>query len=115
MVKQQYWIQNFTFEEWLRMVMMTSSLYATILHAQDSWTSLPPLPVKWFGLGHLDGKPVAIGGANKNDDHQMTNKVHTLNSVHRWKQSMPSTPTPRSLPGVLSLPAALIVLSLIHI
>ena len=77
--------------------------------AQDSWMSLSPLPVKWFGLGHIDRKLVAIGGANKHDDRQMTNKVHTLNSVHRWKQSMPSMPTPRSLPGVLSLSAVLIV------
>ena len=29
---------------------------------QDKWTTLPPLPVRWFGLGQVNGKLVAVGG-----------------------------------------------------
>ena len=29
---------------------------------QDVWTTLPPLPVRWFGLGQVRGKLVAVGG-----------------------------------------------------
>ena len=30
--------------------------------SQNKWTTLPPLPVKWFGLGQVSGKLVAVGG-----------------------------------------------------
>ena len=30
--------------------------------SQDNWTTLPPLPVYWFGLGQVSGKLVAVGG-----------------------------------------------------
>ena len=28
----------------------------------DNWTTLPPLPIKYFGLGQINGKLVAFGG-----------------------------------------------------
>ena len=31
-------------------------------YKQDCWMALPPLPVKWFGLGQVDGKLIAVGG-----------------------------------------------------
>ena len=30
--------------------------------SQDTWTALSPLPVRYFGLGQVNGKLVAIGG-----------------------------------------------------
>ena len=30
--------------------------------SQDKWTTLPPLPVKLFGLDQVNGKLVAVGG-----------------------------------------------------
>ena len=52
--------------------------------SQDKWTVLPPLPVKWFGLGHIDGKLVAIGGWKRNGDQ--TNVVYTYDEqLRKWK------------------------------
>ena len=31
----------------------------------DQWNTLPPLSVKRFGLGQIDGKLVVVGGAEK--------------------------------------------------
>ena len=41
---------------------------------QDKWTTLPPLPVKWFGLGQVNGELVAVGGVKHNNN---TNEVYT--------------------------------------
>ena len=49
--------------------------------SQDNWTTLPPLPVRYFCLGQVNGKLVAVGG---------------------WKKSNHST-------GILSLQSALVV------
>ena len=77
-------------------------------HKKDSWTALPPLPVKWFGLGQVDGKLVAVGGLKA--DEEATNNVYTLNFVQKWKPAFPPMPTARCLPGVLSLQSAMIVI-----
>ena len=44
--------------------------------SQNKWTTLPPLPVKWFGLGQIDGKLVTVGG--KKNEHRATNEVYTF-------------------------------------
>ena len=76
-------------------------------HKQDIWTALPPLPVKWFGLGQVDGKLVAVGGLKK--DEEATNNVYALNFVQKWKPALPPMPTARCLPGVVSIQSAMIV------
>ena len=63
--------------------------------SRDKWTTLPPLPVKWFGVSQVNGKLVAVGGV----------KV----SCGKWKQAIPPIPTARNFPGILSLHSALIV------
>ena len=74
--------------------------------SQDKWTTLPPLPVRWFGLGQVNGKLVAIGGFPTKD----TNKVYTYDERSRkWKQIIPPMPTATWYPGVLSLQSALVV------
>ena len=75
---------------------------------QDEWTTLPPLPVKWFGLGQLSGKLVAIGG-RKESNLAPTSEVYTYEQSQKWKQTIPPMPTARNSPGVLSLQLVLIV------
>ena len=63
----------------------------------DKWTTLPPLPVKWFGHGHINGKLVAIGGWKRNGDQ--TNAVYMYDEQSRqWKQTIPPMPMSRSTP-----------------
>ena len=76
--------------------------------SQDKWTTLPPLPVKYFGLGQVNGKLVAIGGVKKSGGR--TNEIYTYDErSQKWKQTIPPMPTARRDPGVLSLQSALIV------
>ena len=75
----------------------------------DKWTTLPPLPVKFFSLGQIGGELVAVGG-QKNIGKERTNQVHTYDEQsQKWKQTIPPIPTARSSPGVLSFQLALVV------
>ena len=75
---------------------------------QDKWTTLPQLPVKWFGLGQVNGKLVVVGGEKSGG--QVSNEVYTYDERSRkWKQTIPPIPTARHSPGVLSLQSALVV------
>ena len=77
--------------------------------SQDTWTTLPPLPVRFFGLGQVNGKLVAVGGVKKSDGRN-TNEVYTYDErSKKWKQTIPPMPTARQSPGVLSLQSALVV------
>ena len=77
--------------------------------SQDNWTTLPPLPVRWFGLGQVNGKLMAVGGWKK-DDYSATNEVFTYDEQSKkWKQTLPPMPTARRFPGVTSLQSALVV------
>jgi hypothetical protein len=77
--------------------------------SQDNWTTLPPLPIKWFGLGQVNGKLVAVGGLKKSTDNE-TNDVYMYDErSQKWKQTIPPMPTARYFPGVLSLQSALVV------
>ena len=77
--------------------------------SQDKWTTLPPLPVRWFGLGQVNGKLVAIGGRSRSG--VITNEVYTYydERSQKWKQTIPRMPTARRDPGVSSLQSALVV------
>ena len=78
--------------------------------SQDNWTTLPPLPVMWFGLGQVNGKLVAVGGRKKVNIEIITNEVYTYDERwKKWKQTIPPMPTARDSPGVLSLQSALVV------
>ena len=78
--------------------------------SQDKWTTLPPLPARWFGLGQVNGKLVAVGGEKKGNTWDATNEVYTYNEQsQKWKQTIPPMPTARSSPGILSLQSALVV------
>ena len=77
--------------------------------SEDTWTTLPPCPVRRFGLGQVRGKLVTVGGRKKSDG-KVTNEVYEFDEVTQtWKPSIPPMPTARCSPAVLSLHSALIV------
>ena len=77
--------------------------------SQDNWTTLPPLPVKLFGLGQVNGQLVAVAGLKKSDS-EVTNEVYTYDERSRkWKQTIPPMPTARHSASILSLQSALVV------
>ena len=74
--------------------------------AQDIWTTLPPLPVRWIGLGQINEKLVTVGGITR-DKQTVTDKLYTYNKVSRtWKQTFPPMPTARRSPCVLQIQSA---------
>ena len=76
--------------------------------SQDNWTTLPPLPVRLFGLGQINGKLVAVGGMKS--DWSKTKEVYTYDErAKKWKQTIPPMPTAKTSPGTLSLQSALVV------
>ena len=77
--------------------------------SRDKWTTLPPLPVKCFGLGQVNSKLVAVGGWKKTTRNE-TNNVYIYDERSRkWKQTIPPMPTARWVLSVLSLQSALVV------
>ena len=74
----------------------------------DTWSTLPPAPVYFFGMGDLNGQLVIVGGRTR--QHYVTGKVHTLNSsTQKWVESIAPMPTARSRPAVYSQPSCLTV------
>ena len=74
---------------------------------QDVWSTLPRLPVRWFGLGEVKGELVTVGGVDSSSSR--SNVVHVLNKKKNWKRTIPSMSTARCSPAVVSLPTHLIV------
>ena len=74
---------------------------------ENQWTTLPPLPVKWFGLGQINGKLVAVGGVKKDKKKQAT--VYVFDS-HKWKSTLiPPMEVARTFPAASSLSKLLVV------
>ena len=74
---------------------------------RNEWSTLPPAPVKWFGIGQLNGKLVLVGGKLENETK--TADVHVFEDSQQWEKSIPAMPSPRSAPAVLSDSNSLIV------
>ena len=74
----------------------------------DTWYTLPPAPVRWFGMGDLNGQLVIVGGVTRQG--VVTGKVHTLNSSkQKWVESIAPMPTARDFSAVYSQPSCLTV------
>ena len=87
------------------------SVYCYTL-SHDKWTTLPPLLVKQFGLGKINGQLISVGGCQISGSKQIvwTNTVYTYDMWSRkWKETVPPMQIARGSPGVLSLQSALIV------
>ena len=74
---------------------------------QNVWSTLPRLPVRWFGLGEVNGELVAVGG--RDSSRSKSNVVRVFNKGRNWKRTIPPMPTARSSLTVVSLPTHLIV------
>ena len=71
--------------------------------SQNKWTTLPPLPVRYFGLGQINAKLIAIGGVRAKDK-KPTGEVYTYDEkAQQWKQTIPLMQTARVSPGVFSV------------
>lgn len=77
--------------------------------SQDQWFTLPPLPVRYFRLGEVEGKLVAIGGLSK-ATREYCSTVHSYDeALRKWQQVLPPMPTARHTPVVVSFKSALVV------
>ena len=78
--------------------------------SEDSWSNLPPLPVKDYALAQLNGALTAIGGVNCSDQ-QLSNAVYTLVSGKspKWERRVPPMPTARSSVSAIGLKSSLLV------
>ena len=77
--------------------------------SEDTWNTLPPYPVRYFGLGQLRGKLVTVGGVKKSSG-KVTNEVHEFDEVTQsWKSLIPHMSTARHSVAVLSHHFTLIV------
>ena len=57
---------------------------------QDHWSTLPPFNFRHFGLGHIDGNLIAVGGARQRPSRERTNDLHAfIESTGRWKKAYP--------------------------
>lgn len=77
---------------------------------RDKWSTLPPLSVRYFGLGQINEELVAIGGVKKDAD-EPTNEVYMYDAkLERWKQMITATmPSARAFPSVVSVQLGLMV------
>ena len=76
----------------------------------DKWSTLPPAPVCYFGMGELNGQLVIVGGETREGD--VTGKIHSFDGsawFWKWKESIPPMPTARYSPAVFSQPSCLTV------
>ena len=68
-------------------------LVSTYDPVKDEWSTLPPAPVKYFGVGRLDGKLVIVGGWYE-DEEETTGDVHVFEEdTQQWVKSIPPMPT----------------------
>ena len=73
----------------------------------DRWSTLPPAPVRAFGMGELNGQLMIVGGETR---RAVTGKVHAFDSSsQKWVESIPPMPTARYNAAVFSQPSCLTV------
>ena len=76
--------------------------------ADDRWSTLPPAPVRLFGLGELNGQLVIVGGVTRQG--AVIGKVQTFDSSsQKWVESILPMSTARFNAAVFSQPSCLTV------
>ena len=74
--------------------------------ASDEWTTLPPCPVIFFGLGQLSGELLTVGGAAHGGT--ATKKVYRYKpESQQWEEFLQPMPTARAYLTVISSQSAL--------
>ena len=80
--------------------------------SQDEWTTLPPLPVRYFGLGQIYGQLVAVGGERKlqREEFERSKHVYTYDGNGRaWRETLPPMSSALLHPAVISHKSMLVV------
>ena len=77
--------------------------------SQDNWTTLPPLPFRWFSLGKVNGELVAVGGRRKDCYYSNKDVYKYDEQARKWKQTIPPLLRGRDSSSVVSLQSALVV------
>ena len=69
---------------------------------RNKWSKLAPAPVVGFGLGHLGGGVVLVGGMTVTEN-SFTGKIHSLDATsQQWMEKLPAMPTARRMLAVIS-------------
>ena len=75
--------------------------------ARDEWTTLPRCSVRYFGLGHLSGELLTVGGATP-DGTIIKTVYHYKPESREWEEFLQPMPTARYSLSVISTQSALI-------
>jgi hypothetical protein len=76
---------------------------------KNEWGTLPPAPVRRFGVGRLNGKLVIVGGMYR-DEEEATGDVHVFEEdTQQWVKSIPPMPTGLFLSVVATHSSSLVV------
>lgn len=79
----------------------------------DKWTTLPPAPVRYFGLGRINNQLVTVGGMKR--DERCTDELYVFNErLLAWQQLKPNMPTATKESTVLSLESIMAVYSIVE-
>lgn len=75
--------------------------------SQDKWTTLPPLPNRWFSLCQTNNRLTVIGGRKKGN-WERVNEAYTYDEdLQMWEKTLPPMPTARSTMAALNLQSAI--------
>ena len=85
-------------------------LVSTYDPVKDEWSTLPPAPVRLFGVGRLNGKLVIVGGMYDEEEEETTGDVHVFEEdTLQWVRSIPPMPTGLADSVVASHSSSLVV------
>ena len=77
--------------------------------SEDTWELMPPLPVKFFGLGKMAQDLVAVGGQVHNDE--LSDNLFVFDTYNQqWKESAAQLNTPRFSPTVVESDSSLVAM-----
>ena len=75
-----------------------------------TWSTLPPAPVVWSGAAVINGHLTLIGGLDPST-WEVTNQVWSWDEENKeWRNTIPSIPTLRVVPGVVQTSSVVAVL-----
>ncbi len=76
---------------------------------EDKWATLPPSPVKYFGVGQVSGRLVLVGGWVVSTGKVTGHVQAFVKESQQWEKSIPAMPTARRSPSVVSHSTVLVV------
>ncbi len=76
---------------------------------EDKWATLPPSPVRYFGVGQISGQLVLVGGKVASTKKTTGDLFVFVSESQQWEKSIPAMPTARFAPSVASHSTVLVV------